>query len=234
MVAIFFLLTVWHWGSADAPAPGAIPLGWWVAHSVVRGLLLFAIPAWWWPTETAEIVNGLLAFTGAAPVSPATFATASVSLCSLVGLGHLALWGYYASFHRDLLRPELLEVLVLSALLLALPPRLSVAVYFIFWHSLQHVLRLNTWLGYRHQQPTTADLLAQLQFFLRRAAPLLVVSCVALLALGYSLAHHLPDATAWFSLALIAASIVVTLPHALLVTLVMDAAQWQRPKPQVL
>jgi hypothetical protein len=69
-------------------------------------------------------------------------------------------------------------------------------------------------------------LLPQLLFFLRRAAPLLVVSCLALLVLVRLLAPRLPNETAWFSLALVVASIV-TLPHALLVTAVMDAPRWQ-------
>ncbi|MEJ7663121.1 MAG: hypothetical protein WKG07_28060 [Hymenobacter sp.] len=48
------------------------------------------------------------------------------------------------------------------------------------------------------------------------------MSCVALLALGYLAAARRPDASTWFSLALVVAS-VVTLPHALLVATVMDA-----------
>jgi Brp/Blh family beta-carotene 15,15'-monooxygenase len=144
--------------------------------------------------------------------------------------GHAALWALYATQRRtDLLKTELVEVLVLTLLFVALPPRLSVAVYFVFWHSLQHILRLNGWLGYASEangQATRSDLLAQLVFFLRRAAPLLLVSCVALVVLGRLLAPRLPDATAWFSLALVVAAIV-TLPHALLVTAVMDAPQWK-------
>jgi beta-carotene 15,15'-dioxygenase len=234
-VGAFFGLTVWHWGSADAPSATQVPASWWLLHSLLRGVLLFAVPAWWWPTETAAIVNGLLAFAGAAAVAPALFGQATATLVLLALGGHLALWVLYASQgRRALLRTELVEVPVLLALLLVLPPRLSVAVYFVFWHSLQHVLRLNGWLGYPQAAVLSTprprfDLLAQLAFFLRRAAPLLVISCGALLVLGRVLASRLSGETTWFSLALIVASIV-TLPHALLVTLVMDAHHWQRPR----
>jgi Brp/Blh family beta-carotene 15,15'-monooxygenase len=232
-VGAFFGLTIWHWGSADAPSTEQVPAAWWLLHSLLRGVLLFAVPACWWPTETVAIVDGLLTFAGAAAVAPEQFGQATAALALLASGGHLALWGLYARRRGwALLRTELVEVPVLVALLLILPPKLSVAVYFVFWHSLQHVLRLNGWLGYPRAGAVSAprrrfELLAQLTFFLRRAAPLLLVSCGALLVLGSVLADRLSGETTWFSLALVVASIV-TLPHALLVTLVMDAHHWQR------
>lgn len=226
----FFLLTAWHWGSADAP-PQPERRTLWAGHSLLRGLLLFAVPAWWWPFETKSVVNELLAFAGAGAVAPAAFARGAAGLGGLVLGGQLVLWAWLTAQRRwGLLQTDLVEALMITGLLMALPPRLSVGVYFVFWHSLQHALRLTGWLGYAPAagpaQPDPA-LLPQLAFFLRRAAPLLLLSCAALLALGYWLAPHLPgNVTAWFSLALVVAS-VVTLPHALLVTLVMDAAWWQ-------
>ena len=227
----FLLLTVWHWGSADAPAGPVVPAGWWLAHSLLRGLLLFAVPAWQWPAETAGIVNGLLRFVGADTMGTGAFAAGATGLAVVVAVGHAGLWAQYAARRQwQLLVAELGEVLILTVLFVALPPKLSVGVYFVFWHSLQHVLRLTGWLGYggadQHPAAGQVHLLARLAFFLRRAAPLLLVSCVALLVLGRLLAARLPDETAWFSLALVVASIV-TLPHALLVTLVMDAPQWR-------
>ena len=234
-VAGFFLLTIWHWGSADAPT-GPLPItsGGWLVHSLLRGLLLFAVPAWYWSADTLGIVNGLLQFAGARPLAPGLFAAGAAGLGVAVAAGHAALWGLYARRGQwALVRTDLLEVLLLTGLLLALPPRLSVGVYFVFWHSLQHVLRLNSWLGYpvAVKSPFGREgLVPQLAFFLRRAAPLLLLSCVALLVLGRVLAARLPDEAAWFSLALVVASIV-TLPHALLVTWVMDAPRWQQLRP---
>jgi Brp/Blh family beta-carotene 15,15'-monooxygenase len=163
-------------------------------------------------------------------VSVATFEAIALVLGVLVVGGHAVLWAGYATQRRThFLKTDLVEVAVLTLLFVALPPRLSVAVYFVFWHSLQHILRLNGLLGYASGTTSKAarpELLAQLGFFLRRAAPLLLVSCVALLVLGHMLAPRLLDATAWFSLALVVAAIV-TLPHALLVTAVMDGHRWK-------
>ncbi|WBO86435.1 Brp/Blh family beta-carotene 15,15'-dioxygenase [Hymenobacter yonginensis] len=228
-VALFFLLTMWHWGSADAPGPTQVPVAQWLSHSLLRGMLLFAVPAIWWPTETAGIVNDLLRFTGARPVALPQFGAVAGVLGTVVAVGHGLLWLWYARHRRwALLQRELTELLVLGMLLLLLPPRWSVVVYFVFWHSLQHVLRLTGWLGYGSSALRSRQaLLSQLWFFLRQAAPLLLLSCAALLVVGRLLASRLPDAPAWFSLALVVASIV-TLPHALLVTLVMDAPQRMR------
>ncbi|WP_375417555.1 Brp/Blh family beta-carotene 15,15'-dioxygenase [uncultured Hymenobacter sp.] len=232
-VGLFFGMTVWHWGSADAPEQPQRP-GQWLAHSLLRGLLLFAVPALAWPADTLGIINGLLTFAGARPVAAGAFGAAATGLGLVVAAGHLALWGGYAARrHWAALGLDARDVAVLLLLFVSLPPLLSVGVYFIFWHSLQHVLRLTPLLGYAAPagvpgQPGR-ELLRQLGFFIRRAAPLLLLSCAALLVLGYLLAARLPDGAAWFSLALVVAS-VVTLPHAVLVTLVMDAAKW-RPRP---
>jgi len=70
----------------------------------------------------------------------------------------------------------------------------------------------------------------RLGFFWRRAAPLLAVS-VARLAVVYGLAWARgASGLALVSLALLAAS-VVTLPHALLVTLGLDMARWRPSAP---
>ncbi|HEX8427410.1 Brp/Blh family beta-carotene 15,15'-dioxygenase [Hymenobacter sp.] len=230
MVGLFFLLTVWHWGSADAPPELHSTPIWWLMHSLLRGLLLFLLPLWRWPIETADIVDGLLGFAGAPAVSQPLYERTAALLGSIVLVGHVILWIRYLIQRKwAVLGMELVEVLLLTGLLVALPPMLSVGVYFVFWHSLQHVLRLTQWLGYPapvRRRTAWVELGTQLRFFLRRAAPLLTLSCVGLLIVGCVLAPQLPDATAWFSFALVAASIV-TLPHALLVTLVMDAAHRQ-------
>ena len=133
------------------------------------------------------------------------------------------LWGSYVRSQQALLaRLDLLETGLLSALLVALPPVLAGSVYFVFWHSLQHMLRMNHLMG-RANARGWAGLGRELAFFLRRSAPLLAVSVAALTAL-YSW-QWTAGAPVLISLALLVAS-VVTLPHALLVTLGMDAARW--------
>ena len=224
-VAGFFGLTAWHWGSADAPL--ARHRVQWVAHSLLRGGLIFAVPLWHRPAETQSTVNGLLTLAGAAPVTTAAMAQATAVLVPMVVVGHLLLWAsYWWQQEGRLARTDALEVLLLSVLLVVLSPILSGTVYFVCWHSLQHVLRMNQLMD---RTPTTQQpqLGAELRFFLRRSAPLLLIS-VAGLAVLFGLAWaRAASGTVLVSLTLLAAS-VVTLPHALLVTLGMDAARWRQ------
>ena len=226
-VGLFFLLTAWHWGSADAPRQRHSATLW-VAHSLTRGAFLFAVPALCWPAETRGIVNDLLTFAGGAPVAAPAFARGAAVLGPVAAGGLLLVWSLLA-WRRAYapLRADLTQTLVLLVLLAALPPVLSVAVYFVFWHSLQHVLRMNRVMGYAADTAagySGRELLRQLGFFTRRALPLLLVSLGAIWVLYQLMLPRLPDGSALFSLALVVAS-VVTLPHALLVSLVLDKGE---------
>ena len=224
-LVLFFGLTAWHWGSGDAPHQG-VGRSQWLAHSLLRGSLLFAVPLWYWPTETQAIVNGLLALTGAAPVGLSLLGPAAAGLVLAIALGHGALWlSYVRQGQRDLARTDALEVVLLLALLLVLPPVLAAGVYFVFWHSLHHVLRMNQLMD-RAPRARQRSLGAELVFFLRRSAPLLLISLVALAVLFGLAWARAASGTVLVSLTLLAASIV-TLPHAVLVTVGMDAARWR-------
>ena len=72
-----------------------------------------------------------------------------------------------------------------------------------------------------------AGLSPELGFFLRRSAPLLAISVAGLVVLFGLEWARAASGPVLISLALLVAS-VVTLPHALLVTLGMDAARWRR------
>ena len=226
-LAMFFALTAWHWGSADAPVLATRQRGQWVAHSLLRGGLLFALPLAYWPAETQGIVSGLLGLVGTPLADASALGTVAGPLGVAVGAGHLLLWARYVQQGQaDRVRTDLGEVLLLVVLLLVLPPVLSATVYFVFWHSLQHVLRMNRLM----ELPAAGrprGVGAEVRLFLRRAAPLLLIS-VAGLAVLYGLAlARAASGTVLVSLALLAAS-VVTLPHALLVTLGMDAPRWRQ------
>ena len=228
-LGFFFGLSAWHWGSGDAPATARYRAQW-LAHSALRGLLLFAVPLLVWPAATQALINALLALSGAAPVRAAALAHAGQLLGLAALVGHAALWGsYYLLGQRQLAATDLLEALLLALLLAALPPVLAGSVYFVGWHSLQHILRMNRLAG--RSSPSWSGLSRELTFFWRRAAPLLAVS-VAALAVLYSLPWvRAAGSPVLISLALLVAS-VVTLPHALLVTLGLDAARWQRAAPR--
>ena len=225
-VAGFFGLSAWHWGSADAPA-GARYRGQWLMHSILRGALLFAVPLWCWPATTRHLIDGLLALAGAVPLRPAAVALAAQYLGPAVLGGHLLLWaGYWRTGQSALAATDMAEALLLSVLLAVLPPVLSAGVYFVFWHSLQHVLRMNGLMG-RPVPATWAMLRRDTGFFLRRAAPLLLVSLAALGGIyAWVWVRMGSSGPVFISVALLVAS-VVTLPHALLVTLGLDAAPQQ-------
>ena len=234
-ISLFMLLTVWHWGSADAPAqPGQLRL--WLLHSILRGSLLFAVPARWWPDEALHSVNGLLVFAGAAALKAARFEVVR-ELWPLVGIGHLLLWAYYAKqrqpkrWHTDAW-----EVLLLTSLFLSLPPLLALGVYFIFWHSLQHMLRLNRVFGYASTQSkrmTWASLGKEVAFFIRRASPILVASLVVPAGIYMLLPPKLAALDTLLGIAVMTAAIL-TLPHALLVSLVLDSPVWRAAKSKLI
>jgi Brp/Blh family beta-carotene 15,15'-monooxygenase len=225
-VALFFGLTAWHWGSADASAQARYRSQW-LAHSLLRGGLLFAVPLLRWPTETAHVVNGLLALVGAPLVSATAVAQAATLLGPVVLVGHLLLWGsYWVTGQGKLACTDAAEVVLLSILLVALPPVLSAGVYFVFWHSLQHVLRMTALMGQPDGRRQWA-LSTQVGFFLRRAAPLLLVSVAGLVVLYSQPWVRAGGSSVLLSLALLVAS-VVTLPHTLLVTLGLDAMRWRQ------
>lgn len=225
-VAAFFLLTVWHWGSADAPV--TISKSQWLLHTLLRGCLLFAVPGISWPVATADVINGLLTFAGGKPVAEVAFVRGIGALWVGLGLGLLVLWLRYLWHGRaDRVAVDALETVLLSALLVAVPPVFSSGVYFVFWHSLQHVRRLNHLMGFQEARSAGGAGLAVARFFARRAWPLLLLSVLALAGLYGWWAGHAALATFWLPLALVCASIV-TLPHALLVTLVLDADRWRR------
>lgn len=230
-VAAFFLLTVWHWGSADATAQASQRTVW-LLHSLLRGSLFFALPAHWWPVEARHSMNGLLLFAGSAPVPDAQFTAYARALWMLVGVGHLILWGYF-TWQREVARAgtDVREVALLTALFIVLPPLLATGIYFVFWHSLQHALRLNRLFGFTASRGNISVwrvLGQELVFFVRRAVPLVLLSLAGLVILYFLLpAQQRANPSTWLSLALAVAA-MLTLPHALLVSVVMDAANWRR------
>jgi Brp/Blh family beta-carotene 15,15'-monooxygenase len=228
-VGFFFLLTVWHWGSADAPTqPGQRAS--WVMHSVVRGALLFAVPLRWWPAELQHHVNGLLIFAGASPLASVWFTHLAAWLWPLVVVGHLGLWSFYAyQGATKRWRTDVGEVGLLLGLFLTLPPLLALGVYFVFWHSLQHMLRLNRVLGNVTgvgQQRNWAGLGQEVAVFLQRALPSLGCSLFVPAGLYLVLPARLVGGHNLLGLAVVTAALL-TLPHALVVSLALDAANWR-------
>ena len=226
-IAGFFALSAWHWGSADAavlhPAP-AHAGRWWVLHGLARGLLLFAVPALAWPVETRLLCNDLLAFTHGQVLPEALYGQIVAGLAGAAGLGLTGLWlGYGWLGYRQALLTDVGETALLSLLLLTLPPALASGVYFVAWHSLRHVLRL---LPLLPNLPRGAQLSARLRGFWKLALPLLALSVAGLLAVAGWLGPALLARSGTVLALLLLAASVVTLPHAVLVTVVLDRRRW--------
>ena len=224
---VFFALSAWHWGSADA---AELPTGtgsmrrWWLLHSLTRGGLLFAIPALARPAETLALCNDVLTLTHGAVIPAWLFDQVATALGMGTASGLVVLWlGYAMLGWRQALFTDLGETALLAMLLVVLPPALASGVYFVCWHSLRHVQRLLLLLPNR---PRSGRSHSPLLYFWRNALPLLAVSVAGLLAVGWwlGLAHH----GGAVALLLVAASIV-TLPHTVLVTGVLDRGRWQAP-----
>lgn len=231
----FFALSAWHWGSADAATLHPVPAHarrWWLLHGTARGLLLFAVPALAWPTETRALCNDLLALTHGPTVVVAAplFGRVALGLGAGTTTGLAGLWlGYGRLGYWQALRTDLGETALLVVLLLVLRPALASGVYFVAWHSLRHVLRLVPLLP-GHE--AGGRLLAGLRGFWKRALPLLALSVVGLLGVAWWLGPAvLAQPGMQVALLLVAAS-AVTLPHAVLVTAVLDRYRWAAPALQ--
>ncbi|MFD1467504.1 beta-carotene 15,15'-dioxygenase, Brp/Blh family [Hymenobacter caeli] len=230
----FFALSAWHWGSADAatlrPAPARAGR-WWLLHGAARGLVLFAVPALAWPVETRALCNDLLALTRGQAVPAPLFGQVAAGLGGLAGLALAALWaGYGALGQWRALRTDVGETALLALLLLVLRPALASGVYFVGWHSLRHVLRLVPLLP---GPPPGGRLLARLRGFWKLALPLLSVSVAGLLGVAWWLGPALLAHSGTLVALLLLAASVVTLPHTVLVTGVLDRCRWApRPAPE--
>ena len=230
----FFALSAWHWGSADAatlqPAPEHARR-WWLLHGAARGLLLFAVPALAWPTETRALCNDLLALTHGPVVTAPLFGQVAMGLGAGAATGLACLWlGYGRLGYRQVLRTDLGETALLIVLLLVLRPALASGVYFVAWHSLRHVLRLVPLLP-GHE--AGSRLLAGLRGFWKRALPLLTISVTGLLGVAWWLGPAVLSQPGMLVALLLVAASAVTFPHAVLVTAVLDRYRWAMPAPRL-
>ncbi len=226
-IGAFFALSAWHWGSADAaelhPAP-AHPTRWWLLHTTARGLLLFAVPALAWPVATRALCNDLLLFTDGQLISELVFSQIAAGLGLLAAVATAALWlGYGLLGFWQALRLDVGETALLGALLVLLPPALASGVYFVGWHSLRHTLRLTTLLPGLQQG---GRLFERLRMFWRLALPLLALSVAGLLGVAWWLMPTLLAHSGGVLVLLLLAASVVTLPHTVLVTAVLDRCRW--------
>ena len=237
VAAVSFILLTWlHWGQGDVyplvAFGGGHPTGRpaRLLTAATRGALPMFVPFVAFPGQYELVVSTLVELfdPGAVGAVSAAF-TPTVRLWTAVGLGCLIAATLAVGFRtagadgRRSWLVEAGETGLLVAFFSTVPPILAVGLYFCFWHSLRHIVRLLA------VDPAAAPALEARRYlpalasFGRDAAPLTAAS-VAILGLWYLLVPGTvaePLSLVGAYLALIA---VLTLPHVVVVSL-MDRKQ---------
>jgi len=205
----FLVVALFHFGRGDfdvvrAPFRGTpfARLGV-VLEAFARGAIPVTIPALAHPTATASLFDALVGGSTASFIEAARipFATALTLSLGIVLAHHAksALRGDRAH-NRDAV-----QIPLLFMLFSVVPPLLAFVVYFCFWHSFRHSLRLAASLD-------AASPRAALLAFARRAAPM-TVAALLLGAVGYLVMRPVvPAGDALLRVLFIGLS-VLTVPH---------------------
>jgi len=226
--AVGFVLLTWgHWGQGDvwplaALHPGDHPegRGLRVATAAVRGGLPMLVPLLAFPDTYRRVLGWFVAPFGGSVAALSPLFAPSTRLALGVGFGALAVGtlavGYRRSGGSAPWRVDAAETLLLWAYFLAVPPLLSVGLYFCLWHALRHVGRLLA-----VDETAAAHLRAGRRArafgrFARDAAPLTAVSLVLLAVLATAVPVRPGAPGEWLGLYL-AFVAVLTLPHVVVV-----------------
>jgi Brp/Blh family beta-carotene 15,15'-monooxygenase len=218
---LFVLLTWAHWGQGDVyPLSTSFD----ETHlrsrrdrlraAIVRGALPMVVPLVAFPDRYRAVADTLVGLFGATASTLDPVFSPSVRVVLGAGLAALTL-AHLVSTRRSAAaggrRAWLLdagESALLWAFFLVVPPVVAVGVYFCFWHSLRHVVRVAS-LDPRSESPSP---LAAVARFARTAAPLTVAALVplgVLAAVAPNAPGDLPSAVGLY-LVVVAA---LTLPH---------------------
>ena len=147
----FIALTAYHWGSGDAAFDRLFAATDTAArrHSLtelpLRGLLPMAVPAVAFPAEYAAAVQAFGTVLGEnwAPGAEALRLAAILALAAAAVVRAAGFAGASASSGRPrIATPEVPELALLVCLFATVPPFPAIGFYFLFWHSLRHMLRL--------------------------------------------------------------------------------------------
>ena len=120
-------------------------------------------------------------------------------------------------------RGDLGEVLLLAAFFWAVPPVLAVGLYFCFWHSLRHIVRLSLLDSGSREPLSQGRFLVALRMFARQSAPVTIAALGLLVALFFAVPRAGMTSGALLGLYLVLIS-ALTLPHVVVVS-IMDRRQ---------
>ena len=223
-VTLFLLMTVWHWGSADAwhsftRAGSKLRTPLWFVAGVVRGIVPILAPLVLYRETVAGVVVSL---------SPELDSAQIIALIPSPGsiLGVLVvsqvLWMVAMRKIGSNVGVEAGESILILMVLVLIHPIASVGAYFTFWHALGHDRRLELWYGSdRHAFLTPRSLR-------KDQAGIMLVT---LIGLGLMWAW-MPPGRDVLAIYLIAIS-VMTLPH-MVVVWGMDKAEAHMDSEQLI
>lgn len=231
--ATFIAVTWFHWGQGDlfvdrllddgtAGRLGA------VLTVAVRGALPMLVPFIAQPAAAAAVVIGTATSLGGTPAAAAVEVPAAARVAGAALVVALIVLHLLTVRRAEVpLWRQATEDIVLVVFFAVVPPVLAVGLYFTFWHSVRHILRLELTDSIAAEQLHHGRLLAPFVRFMRQAWPITAIAVGMLAALALTL--HRADLGVY--LALIAA---LTTPHAVIVTW-MDRVQrtWHRAPSRV-
>lgn len=206
-MAVFLLMSAYHWGQADAIALSCTENRPHAIHNWSRGLMVIGLIVYIDPSATFGVIDA--AVRGA----PDWFIQTDHYSGTIIGIlicAHLLLTGYginrgHFNLHAAYL---LIDNALLIALLLTTHPFIGFAIYFALWHSCGHVEEMMDFFN-RHERS-----MSWIEFY-KLSFPFTLISFLALIPLIYVFDVTGPDST-FLAIIFILIS-ALTLPHMFIV-----------------
>lgn len=229
--AVFFLvLTIFHWGQGDRYLTARLHGAGYLErskllsalHLILRGCLPIILPGYLGNLIYHDFLIAMVA-QGGGKMTDFPLIIEEKTLFLVVPLALLVLYCLLAPLsaratERKALLIDLLEGVCLFFWFLFVPPLWAIGIYFVFWHSLRHALRI-LWIDGAGRAALQTFTLSKLSTRWLRLTTLMTV--LALLGLWFILSLPLSIngiELDWLGKAMIGISIL-TLPHTLLVCL---------------
>jgi len=237
---VFFIAMTWaHWGQGDLWPLVAVTnadylrsAGQRAATLLVRGGLPMLAPLWFFPKRYRTVVDAVVGRFGVPAAALDPFFTTATRAALVGGLGALSVLalavGFVRADDREAWAIDAGETGLLWWFFAVTPPVFAIGVYFTAWHSLRHVGRLLATDPDGRSALAAERPLAAFVRFAREAAPLTLLSLLALVGLYVAVPDPPADIGEFVGLYLVFIA-VLTLPHVVVVS-VMDAEQgvWGR------
>ena len=149
--AIFIILTIYHWGKADyiygLLSRRVIGSNTYLNtyYSIYRGVIPILTPGILYNTEYNKFINGICnIINDSSGFNLQIDSIFFVGILSMIIISFNVTIIYFSKFKGGfkLAKFDHIESLLLIVWFLCLPPIYSIGVYFIFWHSLRHIIRI--------------------------------------------------------------------------------------------